>query len=406
MSGRTAQVFLDGLVIGTLLEDQQGTIEFRLSNEYRHMRRRPVLGQWFEDHPASNQRGERPGDLPAFFENLIPEGDLRLTLEERLKIAPGDDLGLLCAVGGDLPGSVIVQLQEGDAPATLPSRPSEEDPETGLRFSLAGVQLKFSMTQRGERFAMPGRDGRGDWIAKIALRSYAELCANEWVTMEWARAVGFDVPATELRTLGDLIDVPYQGEAAAQVFMIQRYDRTADGRRIHQEDFQQIVGRRARGKYSDVTYEGLALLATRIVSAEAWPEMLRRLAFMVASGNDDAHMKHWSVVYPGDGIQARLSLLYDQVFTAQWPNFAKTLALKLGGTKDFGAIELARFRELARRIGQKPEEAEGLVSETVAAMATAWGTLREHPAVSREYREALQRHWRKVPLLQPHAAAI
>jgi serine/threonine-protein kinase HipA len=406
MSGRIAQVFLDQLPVGALTESDQGFVEFRPANDYQQMASRPVLGQWFEDHPAASQRGERPGDLPAFFENLIPEGDLRLKLEERLNVPPGDDLGLLCAVGEDLPGAVVVQLMDGDAPALRAERPREEDPDAGLRFSLAGVQLKFSMVRRGERFGMPGRDGRGDWIAKIAMLSYAQLCANEWVTMEWARTMGFDVPPTELRTLGDLIDVPYEGDSKAQVFMIQRYDRAADGKRIHQEDFQQIVGRRARGKYSDVTYEGLALLATRIVGDDAWPEMLRRLTFMVASGNDDAHMKNWSVIYPGEGIQARLSPLYDQVFTAQWPDFAKTLALKLGGTKDFGAIDLARFRELARRIGQKPEEAEGLVSETVAAIATAWTKLREHPAVSPEYGEALQRHWRKVPLLQPHAAAI
>jgi serine/threonine-protein kinase HipA len=406
MSGRTAHVFLNQILVGELVEGEEGGIEFRLTSEYRNMARRPVLGQWFEDHLDANQRGDRPGILPAFFENLIPEGDLRLKLEERLSLAPGDDLGLLCAVGRDLPGAVVVQLQDGDAPVTPPSREENEDPEIGMRFSLAGVQLKFSMVRRGDRFCMPGRDGRGDWIAKIALDAYTELCANEWVTMEWARTTGFEVPATELRTLGDLVDVPHQGESTTQVFMIQRYDRVAAGNRIHQEDFQQIVGRRARGKYKDVTYEGLVRLAVQIVGKEAWPEMLRRLAFMVASGNDDAHMKNWSLVYPGAGIQARLSPLYDQVFTAQWPQFSITLALKLGGTKEFAAIDLGRFRELARRVGQRPEDADAVVNRTIAEAVSAWTMLRDHPAVSNGYREALQQHWRKVPLLKPHADAI
>jgi serine/threonine-protein kinase HipA len=405
MTARAAQVFLHQQSVGSLIEDDQGFIQFRISEAFHRDPHAAILGQWFVDHPETHPRGARPGDLPTFFENLIPEGDLRLLLEERLRVRPGDDLALLCAVGGDLPGAVIVQLQEGDAPAAVPRRSSDET-DSGMRFSLAGVQLKFSMVRSGERFVMPGSDSRGEWIAKIALDAYAELCANEWVTMEWARNAGFDVPRTELRTLADLVDVPHHGNAAAPVFVIQRYDRKAEGQRVHQEDFQQIVGRRAAGKYDDVTYEGLTLLATRICDEAAHQEMLRRLAFMVASGNSDAHMKNWSVIYPHGSSRAELSPLYDQVFTAQWPQFAEKLALKLGGTKEFAAITLDRFRELARRVGQSPEQAVTVVSEAIAQIADAWDDLRAHPAVSAEYREALHRHWRKVPLLQPHATRL
>lgn len=405
MSGRTAQIFLDRLLVGSLIEDERGFVECRLSSEYRAMPSRPVLGQWFEDHLESPQRSERAGELPSFFANLIPEGDLRLMLEERLGIRPGDDLGLLCAVGNDLPGAVVVQAYEGTPPDHV-KEPLLETEDAGLRFSLAGVQLKFSLVKHSGRFAMPGRDGRGDWIAKISMEAYTELCANEWVTMEWARMLGFDVPATELRTLQDLIDVPYDADPATAVFIIQRFDRGPGGQRIHQEDFQQIVGRQPRGKYRDATYELLALLTIKIVGEKAWPEMLRRLAFMVASGNDDAHLKNWSLLYTDGGVRARLSPLYDQVFTAQWQDFSKTLALKLGGTKDFGAIDLARFRELAKRVGQRPQVAEHIVEAMVEAAAEAWGNLRTNPVVTDGYREALRRHWLKVPLLRAHASKI
>jgi serine/threonine-protein kinase HipA len=189
------------------------------------------------------------------------------------------------------------------------------------------------------------------------------------------------------------------------VLVVRRYDRTEDGRRVHQEDFQQIVGRRPHGKYDDITCEGLVLLATRIAGDQAYAESIRRLAFVVASGNNDAHMKNWSVVYP-DGIQARLSPLYDQVFTARWPMFQVQMALKLGGTKEFAAVDAGRFGELARRLRRSPEETEAIATRTVAELAEAWGGLRDHPAVSGEYREALQRHWRKVPLLRPHALLV
>jgi serine/threonine-protein kinase HipA len=391
--------------VGELVEGDDGRIEFRLTDAYRAMARRPVLGQWFEDHPDGVASGERPGDLPAFFENLVPEGDLRLTLEERLGLSPGDDLGLLCAVGRDLPGAVTIALEAGE-PRSVP-RPLAPavDPASGLRFSLAGVQLKFSMVRRGGRFTIPGHDERGGWVAKIAHDEYADLCANEWVTMEWARMLGFDVPETELRALDELVDVPCDGAPDSKVFVIRRHDRDSAGRSIHQEDFQQVVGKRSLQKYDVMTYDKLTLLAMRIVGDDVFAEMMRRLAFVVAAGNADAHMKNWSIVYP-DGIRPRLSPLYDQVFTAQWRRFSRFLALKLDVAKEFAIAGLAHVRELARRIGRSPDEAAAIVDEVVRAAAARWSQLRDHDAVTDDYRRALRRHWQKVPLLQPHAAVI
>jgi serine/threonine-protein kinase HipA len=223
--------------------------------------------------------------------------------------------------------------------------------------------------------------------------------------MEWARRMGFDVPPTEVRPLGELIGVPYEGDASSQVFLIERYDRTSGGRRIHQEDFQQIVGRRPAKKYDDITYDALTRLALAIVGDDVYDEMIRRLAFMVASGNDDAHAKNWSLLYP-DGIRARLTPLYDQVFTAQWPQFGKTLALKLDGTKFFGELDLGHFRELARRVKRSPEHTEALVTETIERAASGWTGLRDHACVTAAYRAAMKQHWQKVPLLRPLAGRI
>jgi serine/threonine-protein kinase HipA len=415
MSGRAAEVLLDDVEVGELVEDDAGYIEFRISERYRAMTRRPVVGQWFEDQRHGIQRGERPGDLPPFFDNMIPEGNLRFRIGSRLGVADDDDFGFLCSVGTDLPGAIVVRALSGESPSQTPAPREEEEADAGWRFSLAGVQLKFSMKRDGNRLTIPGRDDRGDWIVKIAFDSYPDLCANEWVTMQWARLTGFDVPEIELRVLGDLVGVPHEGDPATPVFVIRRFDRKPAGddhgpsraskTRVHQEDFQQIVGRQPSKKYDDITYEGVALLAARIVGGDAYDEMMRRLVFMVASGNNDAHMKNWSVIYP-DGIQARLSPLYDQVFTARWPAFSVQMALKLGGTKEFAAVTLARFRELARRVGQPPEDAEAIVSEAMERITAGWAKVREEPAVTDAYRTALQRHWQKVPLLQPYASRL
>jgi serine/threonine-protein kinase HipA len=404
MTGRRALVKLGEVVVGRLVEDAQAWIEFRVDPAYRASRPRPVLGQWFEDDRKDVQRGDRPGLAPPFFANLIPEGDLRSRVADRLGLDLGDDLGFLCAVGQDLPGALTIEAEGGEPAARPPVEPSSAV-SAGLRFSLAGVQLKFSLVRGADRFHLPGAGERGAWIAKISYAQYPELAANEWVTMEWARRLGFDVPATELRPLTDLVDVPHDGEVDGLVFLIARYDRTPDGRRIHQEDFQQIVGRRPDKKYDDLTYDKLTRLAMAIVGPEAYDEVIRRLAFIAASGNDDAHTKNWSVLYP-DGIRAALTPLYDQVFTGQWPQFGRELALKLDGTKHFAELDLRHFRELARRLGNDPDRTADLAASTVAQAATVWRELRDHPNVTVGYREALGRHWSKVPLLRAQQPRI
>lgn len=406
-----ASVWLQERRVGELRQDDRGHIEFHPDRQWLESSKRPVLGQWFEERVGRRQRGERPGDLPSFFANLIPEGDLGLLLRDRLGIAPDDDLGLLIAVGEDLPGAVFVRAEadDGAAPRPIPERPAAElnaDP-SGLRFSLAGVQLKFSMLRSEDRFYFPGKDQRGNWIAKIARDDYAGLCENEHLTMEWARRAGFDVPPCELRRLGDLVDVPHEGDPDAPVYVIRRYDR--DGvRRIHQEDMMQVLGYPnwpSARKYNDATYEQLALIISRVAGPDAFDEMLRRIVFVVASGNNDAHLKNWSILYP-DGIAATLTPLYDQTFAGQWPVLDGNLALKLGGMKSFAGIEMGRLREFARRAGQDPERAAQRAASTIERIADAWTALRREVAVPDAYLVPLRRHWAAVPVLAPHALLI
>jgi serine/threonine-protein kinase HipA len=103
---RTADVSVHGLFAGTLTHGD-GEFSFRLHESYIDTTDRPVLSQWFEDDLSKVYRGSR-GRLPAFFANLIPDGELREVLERSLNLASGDDLALLEAVGLDLPGAVQV----------------------------------------------------------------------------------------------------------------------------------------------------------------------------------------------------------------------------------------------------------------------------------------------------------
>ncbi len=408
MTERLASVWLEDVRVGELHQDADEYIEFHPDLRWQDAPGRPVLGQWFEDRPGKRQRGRRQGDLPSFFANLIPEGDLGLILRARLGIADGDDLGLLAATAPDLPGAVVVRPEDGFVPIAATKCPTPEAVEgPSLRFSLAGVQLKFSMLRSGGRLAFPGVGERGDVIAKVAKGDYPGLCENEYVTMEWARRSGFEVPACELRTLADLVEVPHEGDPAEPVFVIDRYDR-AGPTRIHQEDLMQALGRSPwplDNKYHDATYEGIASLLSGVVGPTAFDEVLRRLAFMVASGNNDAHLKNWSLLY-SDRVNARLTPLYDQTFAGQWPKWEKTLALNLGGTTHFAAIDVRRFQEVARRCDRDDAAAAEAVTACIDRIAAAWAQVRRELPVPEPYRASLRRHWAAVPLLAPHALLI
>ncbi|WP_063796222.1 type II toxin-antitoxin system HipA family toxin [Chondromyces crocatus] len=96
------------------------------------------------------------------------------------------------------------------------------------------------------------------------------------------------------------------------VFMIQRYDRLADGTRVHQEDFAQVRGVLPERKYGKASYEGLARIVGALCGHDGLLDFMRRVLFAILSGNDDAHLKNWSLLYP-DGRTPRLAPVYDQI---------------------------------------------------------------------------------------------
>ena len=81
-----------------------------------------------------------------FFSNLLPEGPLRKYLAERAGVKEMREFFLLWVLGRDLPGAVTITPADGEAwpPAGEAGAGEPAQKEKALRFSLAGVQLKFS----------------------------------------------------------------------------------------------------------------------------------------------------------------------------------------------------------------------------------------------------------------------
>lgn len=396
-----AEVLLHGSLVGHLGPAVDGTTEFRFTADYRSQVSRPVLGQRFEDDLDRVWRPRKGQTLPDFFANLIPEGRLRELIEEIAGLDVGDDLGLLGHVGADLPGAITVRPADVEKDSRTgrrlrrPDGPPVAD-EGQLRFSLAGVQLKLSMLRDEEKLVLPMRGQGGEWIVKFPSPTFPDLPENELAILRWAEAIGFEVPECHLHGPEEVRGFASGFARGGRVLAVRRYDRAA-GARIHQEDFAQAVGLAPEQKYEHVPYEAMATLVRRLIDDEAALELVRRLAFAVASGNGDAHLKNWSLVYP-DRIRAALSPVYDQVATVAWPTVEAELALKLAGVRRFEAVDRAAFERLAERSGLGRERVGRLALEVVDAARATWQGIA--PLLPPGHREALETHWKAVPLLR------
>lgn len=403
----TLLVSLNDLAVGRLAMNGHGAVEFRWLSTYLQTFPRPVLGQHFLDHPDAVLRSR--SRLPPWFSNLLPEGALRELIAGQAGFHETHEYALLNLLGQDLPGAVHVHPADDIdtlvAAAEMPlASPSDEVSSASFaddgawHFSLAGVQLKFSAqrTQRG--LTIPAAGLGGDWIVKLPDARFADVPSNEFATMSWAKACAIETPETLLVPLSDIAGLPGSATVAAgaNALAVKRFDRPGPGQRVHFEDFAQVLGVFPEQKYKAANHETLASIVLALSGPDGLRDYLRRLVFVVASGNGDAHLKNWSLIYR-DGVAARLSPAYDQVSTIQYMPQDK-LALNLGRSKKWADITLAVFQRLARKLHTDERTVGETVEESVQVIRQAWRSGAKSLYTAAQQR-AIEEHWRQVPLM-------
>ena len=122
----------------------------------------------------------------------------------------------------------------------------------------------------------------------------------------------------------------------------------------------------------------------------------RCLVFNVLIGNADAHLKNWSLIYP-DARTPKLAPAYDLVGTIPYIP-GDRLALSLGGTKEFAAVDLDRFRRFADKAGLPVRLVLQTARETAARVRDLWPTHEPLRALPERIREAVTAHMSTVPL--------
>ncbi len=399
------RILLGEVEVGTLDRLDGDRTEFRLLRSYIDLRPRPVLGQRFEDDPLSPRRARMR--VPRWFSNLLPEARLRELVVRKAGVDPEREFFILWLLGEDLPGNVRAVPDFETAP---PAQPGDDawpasGPDTHfegpLKASIAGVQLKFSMLREGRGLTLPASGLGGDWIVKLPDNRWGGVPENEFVTMTWARKSGLDVPEFELRPVAELRGLPVEAESLpGNAFAIRRFDRTPEKGRVHIEDFAQVLDLfpTHKEKYSKANYETLGNVILRVAGEAEFEKYVRRLVFVIASANGDAHVKNWSLIYP-DGYRAELSPAYDQVSTIEFIEH-DTLGLNLAGNKKWEAISEGSFLAMARRLGVDEVPVQKIVRDQVERTRSALTEVVELPEMSRVLRQRLEAHWQRVPLLR------
>jgi len=392
--------------------------------------------------PRFNGRYSAQGGwlLPAWFQNLLPEGVFRDHVAARRGCDPNDHFEMLAACGLDLPGNVSARpahldreglahlvTQDNDA---LEMSVTAEPMEEGV--SVSGIQPKLAVLKQGDRYVGRTRSHDSHIIAKLPVTGRPRLPELEHLSLQLAAAAGVNVCETSLAPLEQLAaEHGYELEdtdGKTNFLAVRRFDRDVDkalGGRVHCEDFAQVLSVMPEEKYTGGSYLSVAaaLMALPSLGEPAVHELLRRLAVNELLGNPDMHLKNIGLIYP-DGVTPALSPAYDIVgysafskstghalrilpveFDAELRSAAarratvatvSTVASAAGQKPRLGPYVLRLFCE---RLGIPEKPATAALRRCVAAAARTWPALVAQSLLSAPQKARLLAHFQSHPWL-------
>lgn len=341
------------------------------------------------------------GRLPPVLSNLLSEGALREWMARELKVHVDAEFPLIAFAGNNLPGALVARpLPLGGIPAWAQASRGDrlvpvqiEVRHQADKFSLAGVQMKFSALRQDGRFMISNGAGRESWIIKTPSTVHKGVPENEFSAMLLAQAIGVTIPEVKLIPLAQLDalpDIPLPGEPYA--YGIRRFDRHENGR-IHTEDFAQIFEVYPHEKYRRFNYDQLAATLYRVGGGGLADiqQMARRLLANILLGNGDAHLKNWTVYYP-DGLNARLSPAYDILSTLPYVRDEQEVALNMAHEKRWYQISMATFAAWAARIGVPWPALRVHLEEARQLAHERWPVMLAELPMHEAHKQALQAH--------------
>jgi len=348
------------------------------------------------------------GHWPGYFQNLLPEGHNRERLALERRCSPDDEFELLAAAGHDLMGAIEVEpvpMREG-IPDTVRHwhtalgldvlEPGFVESPVEDAAALPGVVTKFSAVQDGRRYAVKRHGLAGDFILKLPSTRHPDLVANEAAGYALCASLGLTCAEAQVIARVDA-DLPEQ-LPFDEILAVRRFDRAANGQRVHIEEFAQVLQYEPKRKYGlglMRDYPDMLRVLDRLSSrpAQDVQEFVRRFVAFVLMGNVDAHLKNWALIYP-DGRAPQLAPLYDPVcVTALFESVPPTdYAINRAIDATLRAFDIHQLEALLKIAGlQRVSRLLSIAKQTVKLAQADWPSVLKNapPSVQRAVTERL-----------------
>lgn len=192
------------------------------------------------------------------------------------------------------------------------------------KISIQGVQPKLSAKLSLKNHTFEITDVGGTYILKPQVQNYEQLPENEDLTMHLAKLTQLTVPWHGLLKAKD----------GSLVYAIKRFDRLGKGKKLLQEDFAQLIQATRETKYQADMERVAEVIHTYCTFPKLEsPKLLKLLLFSFIIGNEDLHLKNFSLQTNLDRT-VKLTPAYDLVnSTIIQPKSTEELALQLNGKK-------------------------------------------------------------------------
>lgn len=351
--------------VGTLAS-QDDIWRFQYSPSWLAYEKRFALAPVFKLQDEEFVDGSDIRPVQWYFDNLLPEEQLRSVLAKEANVSEADAFGLLGHYGAESAGSLVLSAGEtytekgwrelpmgklNDRIVNLPRATLNQ--AAPKRMSLAGAQHKMVVGYCDGSLSEPLPGTASTHILKPESLSphYPHTVINEFFCMSLARRVGLNVPDVHLLY------------SPSPVYIVDRFDRMADAggevRRLHIVDTCQLLNKSRAFKYEKASAETLAQ-AVQLSDQKGVDRisLFDWLVFNFLIGNGDNHLKNLSFQVTHDGV--RFAPGYDLLSTAVYETqaFSETpiwprtqLAMTIGGVRHFGEVSNAAMLEAGQVIG-------------------------------------------------------
>lgn len=343
-----------------------------------------------------------------FFSNLLPEGNLREILIKQYGVKSGNIFHILEKLGGECAGAIAIYTEEQDINKNFDNKEEKISKEEfrdiilnlkkqpllvgkKVRLSLAGMQEKTAIFIKNNfnedskivinnlEFIKPNNTLISNYIIKPPIDDYENSIYNELFCMLLAKKIILTTPAVYLYRDNNL-----------ECLFINRYDRIQSNdnsnilKRLHQEDFCQILSIFPEKKYE--IYGGPSIKSVYNILNQYCSiddskiKFLKYIVFNFIIGNNDAHGKNFSVLYKkqNDLLIPILAPIYDVLSTQVYNDLSDEMAMKIGGEYSSKKIVRQHFIRMAEELGIKTKLIELIIDEISKNMYKEVNNLKIH----------------------------